>query len=107
VIRKYRHLSGKNKISKCPQVGKTSTDSNILHTSVGETESWVSRGITDDADCVFGISGEKLRTLFVNRVLKTNSFCECVCALKIALTRSTFHPKKTMISYDCNECYLY
>jgi len=29
VIRKYRHLSGKNKISKFPQVGKMSTDSNI------------------------------------------------------------------------------
>jgi len=37
VTRKYRHLSGKNKISKFPQVGKMSTDSNILHTSVGET----------------------------------------------------------------------
>jgi len=34
VIRKYRHLSGKNKISKFLQVGKISTDSNICHTSV-------------------------------------------------------------------------
>ena len=30
MIRKYRHLSGKNKISKFPQVGKMSTDSNII-----------------------------------------------------------------------------
>ena len=30
VIRKYRHLSGKNKISKFQQVGKISTDSNIF-----------------------------------------------------------------------------
>jgi len=30
VIRKCRHLSGKNKISKFPQVGKMSTDSNIF-----------------------------------------------------------------------------
>ena len=34
MIRKYRHLSDKNKISKFPQVGKMSTDSNICHTSV-------------------------------------------------------------------------
>ena len=34
MIRKYRHLSGKNKISKFLQVGKISTDSNICHTSV-------------------------------------------------------------------------
>ena len=34
MIRKYRHLGGKDKISKFPQVGKMSTDSNILHTSV-------------------------------------------------------------------------
>ena len=56
-----------------------------------ETESGASRGIPDDADCVFRISGGKLRMLLVNRVLKTNSFPECV--LKIALTRSTFQPK--------------
>ena len=34
MIRKCRHLIGKNKISKFPQVGKMSTDSNICHTSV-------------------------------------------------------------------------
>ena len=34
MIRKYRHLSDKNKISKFQQVGKMSTDSNIFHTSV-------------------------------------------------------------------------
>jgi len=34
VIRKYRQLSGKNKISKFPQVGKMITDSNICHTFV-------------------------------------------------------------------------
>ena len=34
MVRKYRHLSGKNKISKFPQVCKMSSDSNICHTSV-------------------------------------------------------------------------
>jgi len=34
VIRKYRYLIGKNKISKFTQVGKMSTGSNICHTSV-------------------------------------------------------------------------
>ena len=34
MVRKYRHLSGKNKISKFSQVCKMSTDSNICHTSV-------------------------------------------------------------------------
>ena len=53
----------------------------------GETESGASRGIPDDTGCVFRIS----RVLPVNRVLKTNSFHEC--ALKIALTGSTFQPK--------------
>ena len=57
---------------------------------LGETESGASRGIPDDADCVFRISG-KLRTLLVNRVPKTNSFREC--AVKIVLTRSMFQPK--------------
>jgi len=33
----------------------------------------------------------KLRMLFVNRELKSNSFREC--ALKIAVTSSTFQPK--------------
>jgi len=59
-----------------------------------ESESGAFRGIglPDDTDCVFRISGrEKLRMLLVNRVLKTNTFREC--ALKIALTRSTFQPK--------------
>ena len=51
---------------------------------LGDTESVASRGILDDADCV-------LRMLFVNRELKTNTFREC--ALKKALTRSTFQPK--------------
>ena len=36
MIRKYRHLSGKKKIPKFPQVGKMSTDSNIYHTSVSK-----------------------------------------------------------------------
>jgi len=58
---------------------------------LGETESGASSGIPDDADCVFTISGRKLRMLLVNRVLKTNTFREC--SLKIALTRSTFQPK--------------
>ena len=59
---------------------------------MGESESGASRRILDDADCVFRISGGgELRMLLVNRVLKTNSFCEC--AFKIALTRSIFHPK--------------
>ena len=57
----------------------------------GETESGASGGIPDDTDCVFRISVGKSRVLPVNRVLKTNSFREC--ALKIALTRSTFQPK--------------
>jgi len=57
----------------------------------GEKESGASRGITDDADCVFRISVGNLRMLLVNRVLKTNSFRECV--LKIALTGSIFQPK--------------
>jgi len=43
VIRKYRHLSGKNKISKFPQVGKMSTDSNICHTSVVYFHSQISQ----------------------------------------------------------------
>ena len=38
--------------------------------------------------------GGKLRMLLVNRVLKTNSFREC--ALKIALTRSTFQPQNAL-----------
>jgi len=56
---------------------------------LGDTESVASRGILDDADCVF--RGGELRMLFVNRELKTNTFREC--ALKKALTRSTFQPK--------------
>jgi len=37
---------------------------------LGETESGASRGLPDDADCVFRISGVmKLRMLLVNRVL--------------------------------------
>jgi len=37
---------------------------------LGETESGASKGIPDDADCVFRISGVmKLRMLLVNRVL--------------------------------------
>jgi len=58
---------------------------------MGESESGASRGILDDADCVFRISREKVRMLLVNRVLKTNSVREC--ALKIALTRITFQPE--------------
>ena len=58
---------------------------------LGETESGASRGIPDDADCVFRVSVGKLRMLLVNRVLKTNNFREC--ALKTALTRSTVQPK--------------
>ena len=62
---------------------------------LGESESGAFRGIPDDSDCVFRISGrEKLRMLLVNRVLKTNTFREC--ALKIALTRSTFQPKNAV-----------
>jgi len=64
---------------------------------LGESESGAFRGIglPDDTDCVFRISGrEKLRMLLVNRVLKTNTFREC--ALKIALTRSTFQPKNAV-----------
>ena len=57
----------------------------------GETETGASRGITDDTDCVFRISVGKSRVLLVNRVLKTNSFREC--AVKIAVTGSTFQPK--------------
>ena len=57
----------------------------------GETESGASGGIPDDTDCVFRISVGKSRVLPVNRVLKTNSFREC--ALKIALTGSTFQPQ--------------
>ena len=59
----------------------------------GEKESGASRGVPDDTDCVFRISVGNLRMLLVNRVglLKTNSFREC--ALKIALTGSTFQPK--------------
>ena len=60
---------------------------------LGETESGASRGIPDDADCVFRILVGKLRMLLVNRVLKTNNFREC--ALKTALTRSTVQPKCT------------
>ena len=55
---------------------------------MGESESGASRGILDDADCVFRISREKVRMLLVNRILKTNSVREC--ALKIARTRITF-----------------
>jgi len=43
MIRKYRHLSGKNKMSKFPKVGKMSTDSNICHTSV-EVEAFLVSG---------------------------------------------------------------
>jgi len=57
----------------------------------GEAESGASRGIPDDADCVFRNSVGKSRVLLVNRVLKTNSFRECF--VKIALTGRTFQPK--------------
>ena len=61
---------------------------------LGETESGVSRGIPDGADCVFRISGGGLVTNVAckqSRLLKTNSYREC--AVEIALTRSTFQPK--------------